>query len=325
MILNWLTPAAFLFLASNAPLQFEGLDADARDVAINSLELVGAYPINSSQPAEPSGLYVRDGVLFVVCDKTENTIFRVELRGAEAWLVPHVEFTPPPKPYPAVRQMDLEGITMDSEGNFYIVSEEYFRVVKVTPEGDASWFGPDLETIGRDAGFFRVHGGGLEGITYLGEDTFLLAAERQARGFIELRKTDAGFETQTWSLSQTGLRTLLPTPRVPDFTGLFIYQERTFVLFRNASSVVEMSRGENGDWTEATAWSYRHIENDDQWRYQSSIFGHGEGLAIDDQFFYVVFDNNQMARVQNADDNRPLLLVFKNPLNVIRQHTAKTP
>lgn len=275
-----------------------------------ALRLVRAYPVVGAGGArEPSGLTLHQGRLYAVCDKVDNTVFRIDLDNGVARMVPHIRFTPPP----GVERMDFEGITSDEEGNFYLASETYSRILRVSPTGKAAWHLKSVEGRAQQAGLLLRRNAKLEGIALLPNGNFLLAAERQPRGLIEVDGT-TGEVVHAQIMNSTIHSEHLPLLRIPDWTGLFVFEERVFALFRNAHLVVPLGRHENGDFYEKPdARSFQHVEESSEYRYDDLRFGKAEGLAIDDSFIYVILDNNARPRAIDRSDKRPLLFVFENP------------
>ena len=103
-----------------------------------------------------------------------------------------------------------------------------------------------------------------------------------------------------------------PTGRTPDFSDLATYGNELFALIRSAHLIVGMKRGATG-WAEGEAWSFAATENDDRFGYLDRRYGVAEGLALDGNLVYLVFDNNGNGRSQAPEDVRPQLLVFARP------------
>lgn len=268
------------------------------------LEAVRVLPIEAPFPVEPSGLCLRDGRLFTVCDKTDDTIFEVILEADHARLVPFLTFIPPP----GAPHLDLEGITSGPNGSFFLVSESTARVLQVFPDGSSRWASGSLLGVGQGAGLFAVPNGYLEGITRLPDGSFLLAAERQSRGLIHL--TDTG-SAVPHDLNRTRFGKELRLLRFTDFTGLDQFEETVWVLFRNANLITTLVQIEDG-WREgARGWSFRHIVENPLHAYEDMRFGHAEGLAVDEQHFFVILDNQRQARTADRSDRRPLLLILQ--------------
>ena len=85
------------------------------------LEAISVLPVEGPESNQPSGLFVHNDTLYTVSDKHDDTIFRIELREDAAVFVPHIRFEAP-KPF-GVFRLDLEGITRDDDGTFYLASE----------------------------------------------------------------------------------------------------------------------------------------------------------------------------------------------------------
>ena len=150
---------------------------------VTPLKAVQVLSIEGPENNQPSGLTIFNNTLFIVSDKHDDTIFRVQLTSDKAVLIPHVQFK---LPEPITEKgLDFEGITCDGEGNFYIISERTFRILRVSLDGKkVSWASPSLQSYGEKAGLFQTRGAYLEGITLVDENQFVVCAERQPRGII---------------------------------------------------------------------------------------------------------------------------------------------
>lgn len=276
---------------------------------IPRLELIKVLPVESDFPVEPSGLTYHQGTLYAVCDKTDNLIFRLDIRDDHVRFVPHLRFVPP-----RGGPMDFEGIVVDAENNFLLASEFHHRVLKVSPAGQASWVTPNLSTYAEPEGLLRRFNAGLEGIALLEDGTILLAAEREDRGLIKVPTATSGGEIAVYPLPGTKFREALPFWRMPDFAGLARDGKNLYGLFRNAHLVVELTVGEGGAEEGNRAWSYGFIENDPQYAYVEERFGQAEGLAVTGNMVYIIFDNNQGPRLKDPEDHRPQLIIARFPL-----------
>ncbi|MBB30133.1 MAG: hypothetical protein CME25_14655 [Gemmatimonadetes bacterium] len=126
-----------------------------------------------------------------------------------------------PATYPdSVDRLDFEGLTVDDDGNFFIASETTFRILRVSADGkDVRWITENLKRYGEEVGLFTKLGGYLEGIARRPGGDFVLAAESQARGIIEVGQGDSTLEVMAFNLDATSLP--LKAPRASSFTGLF--------------------------------------------------------------------------------------------------------
>lgn len=273
------------------------------------LQVVRVLPLeNGPQRLEPSGLVFYKGMLFTVADKVDSVIYRIEFSDSAAHMVEHLRFVPPSR-----GRMDWEGITIDTDGNFYLASENFGRVAKVGADGTAEWISPDLRPKSREKGLFQKVNAGLEGITWLGDLHFLLAVEREPRGLVTYRYLREGLELiyPQW-MNSTPFNADLSLLRIPDYSGLCYHDGDVYALFRNAHLVVRFGLV-GDDYLEAEAWSYRHVETNPQWAYDEQAYGQAEGLAIQDGRVFIVFDNNRGGRQSDRRDTRSLFLEARFP------------
>lgn len=285
------------------------LTACSSGTSIQELKLLRALPVEYTEPVEPSGLTGFADKLYTVSDDHDSLIFQVEIRRDRALLIPHRSFTAPG--IDENSWLDFEGITCDKNGNFYIVSESRCQVLRVSAKGDSiSWVGESLYPAGREKGLFQVKNAFLEGITCIEPGQFLMVAERQPRGIIELGlKSDSAMVTVI-PFNYTRLNN--PRNLNIDFSGLCSKGDTVFVLERWANCITQIELRGNAI-LEKRFWSYEKYENSDEFRYSSTRYGHGEGLWMDNQFVYVILDNNGDFRVADSTDTRPQLFIFERP------------
>lgn len=236
-------------------------------------------------------------------------IYRIETTAQEARVVPHLHFDPPQR-----GAMDWEGITSDAGGTFYLISERRGRLLQVTSDGLSSWATPDLRSQGRDLGMFTKINAGFEGVAWLGPQNWLAAAEREQRGLVEWWGTGEQILVQTEARPDSPFKAALPLLRLPDYSGLDTNGRNVYALFRNAHLVVRLEKTDEG-WVETEAWSYRHVETHPEVAYQSQTYGQAEGLVVDGEDVFIVFDNNLGTRFADPTDRRPLFLHARFPVN----------
>ena len=289
-------------------LTLSALTADSK-VGVRQLALIKALPVNGPENNQPSGLTIFRGNLYAVSDKHDKTIYRIELGDTTAAFVPHLRFK---ATYPdSVDRLDFEGLTVDDDGDFFIASETTFRILRVSADGkDVRWITENLKRYGEEVGLFTRRGGYLEGIARRPEGDFVLAAERQARGIIEVGQGDSTLEVIAFNLDATSLP--LKAPRASSFTGLFWEGNRLFALDRSTEALFKLGYGDRGG-REMDPWSYGEIINRDELKYANMKWGMGEGLCLDKDHVYIIVDNNGSARAGNSKDKRPLLLIMKRP------------
>lgn len=280
-------------------------------VEVRTLVLLHSLPIDGPVNFQPSGLAIWEDALLTVSDRHDHAIYRLDWNLEGAALSPYLEFEPPESDTGRQR-MDFEGITVDGDGHFYLVSETLCRVMRVQAnDGTAQWVSPDMTADGQAAGLFQIDNAYLEGIALVNKGRFLLCAERQPRGIIEADFNQSPPFIRAVNCDES--RFTFPEGTTPDFSDICFYQGTVYVLQRNAYLVASLRLGMEG-CEEVGAWSYAHIERDPRWEYVDMRYGHGEGLVMDDDYLYIVLDNNGDPRSTNPGDSRPLLFVFENPL-----------
>ena len=267
-------------------------------------------PVDGPANRQPSGLTIWQDTLFTVSDRHPNTVFRLEIREESAAMIPYRNF--PVTETFGNDWLDFEGITCDSAGNFYIVSEMHSRILRVAHDGQSSgWITPDLKPYGEAEGLFQVLNAYFEGITLLAPGYFLLCAERQPRGLMEVHLSNDKLTVNATQFEHSQFT--FPEGVSLDFAGLYTDRDTVYVLERNAYLVARLVRDAAGTFQEGPGWSFRHIALDPRYRYRDMQYGHAEGLCLDRHLVYVIFDNNGDFREQSPGDNRPLLLILHRP------------
>lgn len=267
------------------------------------------WSVDSPYPIEPSGLTLKNNQLYTVCDDA-NEIFQLNFSAdntLEAVVLKQLDLTPL-----SVLDLDLEGITTVGD-DFFVVSETHHKLVSVSGS-ELNWV-PNLGGVYADAykaGLFQVYNAGLEAVAYLGNQTFLLSVEREPRGLIEVQ-FDQSFSQVVKQTNQVfnDSTHALTLDRKPDLTGLFFHKGIIYALHRNAYIIHELIKNEQGVYQEGQSWSFEHIVKHPDNAYQDMQFGHAEGLAVDDENFYLIFDNNRDPKLKNPNDTRPLFIIAK--------------
>jgi hypothetical protein len=282
----------------------------AQAAAPAGLSVTHAWSVEGPGRFDASGLAVRDGRFFVVTDRHVDTIFELELAGDVARAKVAVTFLPP-QPLPEVGYLDNEGLALADDGGFYVASEWGFAAFHVPPGGGAAeWVTPNVRAAGATVGLFATKDAYIEGVAVLGGGWFLLAAERQPRGLIEVMGGNPPIRVSAQEMDASNFSTI--GDRKLDFGDLCTWRGRVFALARNQHLVVELRRDPDGAWIEGDAWSYAATENAAPHRFADMTFGIGEGLAITDEQIYVLLDNNAIAREGTTDDKRTWLFAFRN-------------
>ena len=312
------------------------LPAFAQDYSHNNrlapvapLKLEQAYLIEADFDTQPSGLALCQDKLLLVSDKVDHRIFEVNAQlDGTAGLSPFIKLAAIPgkkPPYPMnqqsklarLRQLipgaryDYEGIDCD-EDYFYLASETMIDVLRVDKSGQSMWLNTNSYQAGRKHGLYSQPNAYLEAVARMPSGELIIGAERQARGLITLINTGSKWLKE--------VNTQLATPikpaaeyRLPDLTGLAIYNDYLYTLERNAHLVCQRTLI---TYRSVNCWSYAHVENASDIRYQDDKYGLAEGLAISDEYIYIVLDNNGDARWLDEDDRRATLLVFKTPSDI---------
>ncbi len=275
------------------------------------LELIKAYPVEGPDNLEPSGLTLWQGELYCISDNHDWTLFKVVSHDAYVSLIPHITFQAP-KLDESYEPLDWEGIACDAEGNFFLVSESKFRILKIDARTrKPEWITPTLEKAGKEMGMFKKPNAAFEGIAYRPPDRFVLAVEREPRGFMQVR-IGTNSPVTSGIIAQHSISVQNPPDRHPDFADLFLENDTLYVLERFASLIRKWD-SQKGSSLPDKAWSYAHIENDPRFHYSRMKYGHAEGFVMDETTIYLVLDNNGLSRVGNALDKRPLLFTMKRP------------
>ncbi|MGJ8662693.1 MAG: esterase-like activity of phytase family protein [Marinicella sp.] len=292
----------FLFIANCGLLK----PVCAETIRLNDFEV---KRINTKHLIEPSGLTIKNGQLYTVCDDA-NVIYQINFSASgdvDAVVVETLDVT-----QLSAMNLDLEGITVVDD-EFFVVSESHHKLVRLSGN-KVSWV-PDLGGVYAEAyadGLFQLYNAGLESATYLGDQTFLMSVERQPRGLIEV-KFNQDFTSIIKQVNQKfdDSQYASNPDRSPDLTGLYFHGGMIYALHRNAYIIHELIKDEDGKYHEGQSWSYEHIVRHPDYAYQDMQFGHAEGLAVDDEFFYLVIDNNKNPSLKNPHDKRPLLIKAK--------------
>ena len=268
-------------------------------------------PVAGPGNFQPSGLAVVDGVLFTVSDKHDDGVYRLD-PGATQWTA---RLAVPLRGVTAPGKLDLEGVVPDGAGGFFLVSEEQGRVLHIPKAGTAQWLTDDLRTAPavKTAELLRTHNAGFEGLALLAPGHFLLAAERQPRGLVEVNLAETPAHIAAGKMPRSPFTE--KGVRKADFADLAVWHGRVFALVRNLSLVCELVREPTSPagWREGVAVSYAQTETDPRYRYTDTKYGLAEGLALDDAHLYVIYDNNGDALAADPSDRRARLFIFANP------------
>jgi hypothetical protein len=168
------------------------------------LRVVSEHPVDGMRGGNLSGLAQCGKDLWTVSDRDDDQIYRLDTSNP-TWQAETVGIGVPPVPDTGLPwglrsrtwvasfvrggDLDFEGITCDSAGNRYIVSEGHAAVLLVPPTGPASWLkiSPMLVREARASGMLLQFNALFEGLAINpAGDQIWFAAERQSRGLLTI-------------------------------------------------------------------------------------------------------------------------------------------
>ena len=295
------------------------------------LVLQSEHPVEGMRGANLSGLAMCQGEMWAVSDRDDDQIYRLDTRYPE-WLANVVSINVPAPPESGlpwgVRMMgkaiaplrggdlDFEGITCDAAGNRYVVSESYAAVLRVAPQGNASWLKIDSGLVrqARASGMLLHFNALFEGIAVNPQGNQIwLAAERERRGLLTVRKKQSVWDCEDGCviMSEAGPEQppvqLKAKPQSKDFADLALFDGKLFTLERMAYRICRRtpSTGEV-----ERCWSFAQDALTDARRY-TSAYGNAEALSIDDKGAWVGVDNGNHVRADG--EKRPVVWRFAAP------------
>lgn len=301
----------------------------AQDLA--ELELVSEHPIEGIERGNLSGLAWCGDALWAVSDREDDALYRLDASDT-VWRAEAERFDLPPVPNTGLSwgvriraaitglvrggEMDFEGLSCDSLGNRYLVSEAHAAVLRVNPAGTAQWLSlPDgLVRQARASGMLLQFNAMFEGLAVDPDaDRLWLAAEHSRRGLMVMHR-----KQNTWKC--TGGCVLMveggresPPPAMHEgdqprrFSGLAFHQGKLFTLEPVRHRICRRKPA-TGD-SEA-CWTYVTTALADARRYDTP-FGNAEALWVDAEGAWIGIDNNEMTRADG--EKRPVVWRFAAP------------
>lgn len=298
------------------------------------LRMLSEHPVDGMRGGNLSGLALCNGQLWAVSDRDDDQIYRLDTR-AEVWKAEAVLIDVPPVPEDSGRTLamkthsffrslvgngalDFEGISCDDAGNRYVLSETYSAILKITPDGKASWLNiaPMMVNASRDAGLLLEPNALFEGLAVSKAGNGIwLAAERQKRGVVYITR----FNNDLWRcplicvlMSEEGQAP--QPPQFPgsrwvdmDFSDIALFNKKLFLLDRNAFKVCRhtLSVGKQERcWSFAADALVPH-------RQYASRYGSTEALVVDADGAWIGIDNNFSTRADG--ESRPVVWRFAAP------------
>ncbi|MCF4998706.1 DNA topoisomerase IV [Pseudomonas syringae] len=299
---------------------------------VPQLRLVSEHPVEGMRGGNLSGLAMCGNELWTVSDRDDDQIYRLDIRDP-VWKAEAVRIDAPPVPESGLPlgitsrtwaasfvrggDLDFEGITCDSAGNHYVVSEAHAAVLQVSPQGEASWLkiSPILVREARASGLLLHFNALFEGLAINpAGDQIWLAAERESRGLLTIKRQQTVWDCDGGCvLLSEGGREMQP-PQFPyaravprDFADLSLFNGKLFTLERNA---FQICRRDAVTAKVERCWSYADEALKENRRYPQA-YGLEEALVVDAQGAWIGIDNNDGVRADG--EKRPIVWRFAAP------------
>ncbi|HWH85546.1 MAG TPA: esterase-like activity of phytase family protein [Pseudomonas sp.] len=299
---------------------------------LQQLRLLSEHPVDGMRGGNLSGLALCGNELWTVSDRDDEQIYRLDTRD-QVWQAQTVHLDVPPVPESGLPwglssrtwaasfirggDLDFEGISCDSAGNRYIVSEAHAAVLQVPVSGPANWLkvSPLLVREARASGMLLHFNAIFEGLAINpAGDRMWLAAERQKRGLLLIKRQQTVWDCDgRCVLLSEGGKEMQPAqfPKAKavdrDFSDISLFNGKLFTLERNAFRIcrrdAQTARVEQ-------CWSYVDELLQENRRY-SQNYGLEEALIIDAEGAWVGVDNNFGPRVDG--EVRPIVWRFAAP------------
>ncbi|MHC8289298.1 esterase-like activity of phytase family protein [Pseudomonas sp. XS1P51] len=299
---------------------------------VPELRLLSEHPVDGMRGGNLSGLALCGKDLWTVSDRDDDQIYRLDTRDT-VWQAETVRIGVPPVPDSGLPwglrsrtwvasfvrggDLDFEGITCDSAGNRYLVSEAHAAVLQVPPVGPTSWLkiSPLLVREARASGLLLHFNSLFEGLAINpAGDTLWLAAERERRGLLLIKRQQTVWDCEGGCvlLSEAGLEmqpTQFPNARAAsrDFADLSWFNGKLFTLERNA---FEICRRDTVTAKVERCWSFAEEALQPQRLYKDP-YGLTEALVVDAEGAWIGIDNNNRSRADG--ESRPMVYHFAAP------------
>lgn len=295
------------------------------------LNLVSEHPVEGIAKGNLSGLAWCGDALWAVSDREDNVLYRLDASDT-VWKAEAERFELPPVPNTGLSwgvrmravvvglvrggEMDFEGLSCDSLGNRYLVSEAHAAVLRVSPAGTAEWLNLPAALVrqARASGMLLQFNAMFEGIAVdPGADRMWLAAEHSRRGLLVMHRKQSSWRC-------TGGCVLMvegghePTPQAMGestqprrFSGLTFHKDKLFTLEPVPHQICrrKLETGES-----EACWSYASTALAEPRRYDTP-FGNAESLWVDAEGAWVGIDNNDLTRTDG--ETRPIVWRFAAP------------
>ncbi|MBC3210130.1 esterase-like activity of phytase family protein [Pseudomonas sp. SWRI111] len=299
---------------------------------LQELRLLSGHPVDGMRGGNLSGLALCGNELWTVSDRDDEQIYRLDTRD-QVWQAETVRIDAPPVPDSGLPwglnsrtwaasfvrggDLDFEGISCDSAGNRYIVSEAHAAVLQVPVSGPAKWLkiSPMLVREARASGMLLHFNAIFEGLAVNpAGDQMWLAAERQNRGLLLIKRQQTVWDCdgRCVLLSEGGKEKQPPQfPKARavnrDFSDISLFNGKLFTLERNA---FQICRRDAQTAKVEQCWSYAAELLQANRRYAQN-YGLEEALVIDAEGAWIGVDNNFGPRADG--EVRPVVWRFAAP------------
>ncbi|QFT54228.1 hypothetical protein [Microbulbifer sp. THAF38] len=277
------------------------------------------YWVSASAGLSISGLTFCDGKLFTISDKKSEEIYEIVVEGRRAELESYLTLYglgAPKKDRPTnfwhflldltrpAAAMDFEAISC-VDNKFYLLSERYNRIAEINMQGEGHWLENMWSSTAKAQGYLKGYNLSGVGLQKIGDD-FWIGLESDPRGLVKIGPKKS---VQIFKLPPvTGLNF---RGQSENLAALYYYDGALFTLEPNAYAVC---RRELPSLKAQWCLDYWEQENSSELRYEvSRTGGKGDGLAVNEQGIFIVFDNDNISRIHDPQDRRGLLLQLAFP------------
>ncbi|WP_460410128.1 MULTISPECIES: esterase-like activity of phytase family protein [unclassified Pseudomonas] len=299
---------------------------------VQELRVLSEHPVDGMRGGNLSGLAMCGSELWTVSDRDDDQIYRLNTAD-QVWQAEALHIEVPLVPETGLPwglrsrnwaasfvrggDLDFEGISCDSAGIRYIVSEGHAAVLQVPVSGPVSWLkiSPMMVREARASGMLLHFNAIFEGLAINpAGDQMWLAAERQSRGLLLIKRQQTVWDCDgRCVLLSEGGKEMQP-PQFPkaravdrDFSDLSLFNGKLFTLDRNA---FQICRRDAQTAKVERCWSYAAELLQANRRY-SQNFGLEEALIVDADGAWVGVDNNFGPRADG--EVRPIVWRFAAP------------
>ena len=296
------------------------------------LRLLSEHPVDGMHGGNLSGLARCGKDWWTVSDRDDAQIYRLDTRE-NIWQAETVRIDVPPVPDSGLPwglrsrtwvasfvrggDLDFEGITCDSVGTRYVVSESHAAVLQVPLFGPVSWLkiSPMLVREARASGLLLHFNALFEGLAINpAGDRLWLAAERERRGLLLLKRQQTVWDCDGGCvlLSQAG-KEMQPAQFVRakavsrDFADVSLFNGKLFTLERYD---LEICRRDAVTAKVERCWSFADEAMLPDRRYPQP-YGLTEALVVDADGAWIGIDNNFTPRADG--EKRPIVWHFAAP------------